>query len=189
MSLRAYTVWITGLPGSGKSVISEKLKEILEKHGVRVEILRMDEMRRIVTPEPKYTDEERQIVYNAISYLAMVLTKNNINVVIDATGNLRKYRDLARKIIPNFMEVYLKCPLPIAMKRESERKNTLAAPKNIYEKAKKGESKTVPGVQSSYEEPLNPELIIDSDRTSIEEAANVIFRKIKELLLEPEGGI
>jgi adenylylsulfate kinase len=177
----AFAVWITGLPGSGKSVVSEKLKEILEKNDYVIEILRMDQLREIITPEPKYTDDERQIVYNSISYLAMILTKRRINVIIDATGNLRKYRDLARKIIPNFMEVYLKCPLSIAIKRESQRKNTLSAPKDIYKKAESGISKTVPGLQSKYEEPLKPELLIESDKITIEQSAIIIFNKIKEL--------
>ncbi|WEU39806.1 MAG: adenylyl-sulfate kinase [Candidatus Odinarchaeum yellowstonii] len=181
MAVKPFAVWITGLPGSGKSVVSERLKKLLEDAGVKTEILRMDEMRRVVTPNPKYTDEERQIVYNAISYTAMMLTKNNISVIIDATGNLRRYRELARRIIPNFMEAYIKCPLKIAMKRESERKNTLSAPTGIYEGAKTGKSKSVPGLQAPYEEPVNPEITVESDKLSVEEEANLIFKKIIEL--------
>ncbi len=181
MIVKPFTVWITGLPGSGKSVVSEMLKKILEEAGVKTEILRMDEMRRVVTPNPKYTDEERQILYNAISYLAMILTKNNISVIIDATGNLRKYRELARRIIPNFMEAYIKCPLNLAIKRESERKNTRSAPTGIYEGAKTGRSKSVPGVQAPYEEPVNPEIIVESDKLSVEQEARLIFKRIIEL--------
>ncbi len=181
MIVKPFAVWITGLPGSGKSVVSERLRKLLEDAGVKVEILRMDEMRRLVTPNPKYTDEERQILYNAISYLAMILTRNNISVIIDATGNLRRYRELARRIIPNFMEAYVKCPLNLAIKRESERKNTLSAPANIYEGAKTGRSRNVPGVQAPYEEPVNPEIIVESDKLSVDEEANLIFKKIIEL--------
>jgi len=184
LKVKPFTVWVTGLPGSGKSVVSEKLKKLLEEASVRVEILRMDEMRRLVTPNPKYTDEERQILYNSISYLAMVLTRNNISVIIDATGNLRRYRDLARRIIPNFMEAYVKCPLDLAITRESKRVNTRSAPIGIYEGAKTGKSRSVPGVQAPYEEPLNPEVIVESDKLTVEEEANIIFRKIIELFSE-----
>ncbi|MHA1754738.1 MAG: adenylyl-sulfate kinase [Candidatus Odinarchaeia archaeon] len=178
---KGFAVWLTGLPGSGKSVISEKLKELLNSNGVDVIILRMDEMRKIVTPQPKYTDEERQIVYNSFIYLAKILTDNGINVIMDATGNLRKYRALAREIIDNFMMVYIRCPLNIAIERELKRKDTHSAPTNIYKKALSGESKTVPGLQSKYEEPLKPEIIVDSDKLSIDESANRIFNKLRAI--------
>ncbi|MHA1410010.1 MAG: adenylyl-sulfate kinase [Candidatus Odinarchaeia archaeon] len=187
MKNSAFAIWITGLPGSGKSVISEKLKQILDEKGICAQILRMDDMRKIVTPTPKYTDEERQLVYNAFTYTAKILTDNGINVIMDATGNLRKYRELAKKIIKNFMEVYLKCPLKVAIERESQRKDTRSAPKNIYKKGLSGESSTVPGLQSSYEPPVSPALVLESDKLSVDECANRIYLKIKEVLLNKSG--
>jgi len=153
MKLESFAIWLTGLPGSGKSVISESLKQILEEHRILSQILRMDEMRKYVTPEPKYTDEERQLIYNAFSFTAKLLVENNINVIMDGTGNLRKYRALAKEIIPNYLEIYLKCPLDVAIKREIKRKDTKDAPENIYKRAKKVETRTVSGLQVEYEEP------------------------------------
>jgi adenylylsulfate kinase len=184
LSKRGFAVWLTGLPGSGKSVISDKLKKILESRNIKIQILRMDEMRKIVTPEPKYSDEERQIIYNSFIYLTKILVDNNINVIMDATGNLRKYRRLAKEIIPNFMEIYLKCPLDIAINRESERKDFRSAPKDIYKKGLSGGSRTVPGIQSRYEEPKNPGLVVETDKTSIETCAEKISKKIIKTFIE-----
>ncbi|MBD3227315.1 MAG: adenylyl-sulfate kinase [Candidatus Lokiarchaeota archaeon] len=178
MNPKSFAVWLTGLPGAGKSVISDKLQQILKKEEIHADIIRMDEMRKYVTPDPKYTDEERKLVYNSFSYCAKKLVENNINVIMDATGNLRKYRALAKKIIPNYLEIFIKCPLEIAIKRESGRKETKGAPTDIYEKAREGQAETVPGIQNEYEEPRNPDLVVESDKLSIKESANLIYEKI-----------
>lgn len=180
----AFAVWLTGLPGAGKSVISEALKEKLNEKGVKVQIIRMDEFRKYVTPNPQYTDEERQLVYNAFSYAAKLLVDNGINMIMDATGNLRKYRSLANEIIQNFYEIYLKCPLDIAIERERKRSKTKGAPENIYKKALEGEAENVPGLQVEYEVAKNPGLIIQTDKYGIEECAEKIFQKIKKDFLK-----
>ena len=178
-----FAVWITGLPGAGKSVTAESLKRLLEKNNISVEILRMDEMRNIVTPNPTYKDKERELIYNSFCYITKKLTENGINVIMDATGNKRKYRKLAKEILNKFMEVYIKCPLKIAIEREMERKDTQDAPKDIYEKAMKGESTTVPGIGSEYQEPKEPDLIVESDKLTIQESAQKIYEKIKKKFL------
>lgn len=168
-------IWLTGLPGSGKSTVANALKDL---HSDFI-ILSMDEMRKLVTPNPTYSDSERDIVYRAIVFLAKILSDNGLNVIIDATGNLRKWRELARYLIKKFIEVYLKCPLNICIKRERNRINKHSAPGNIYEKAQKGWP--VPGINVPYETPLNPEIEIDSERLSINEIVKIIDSKIKEL--------
>jgi adenylylsulfate kinase len=179
MNHKCFAVWLTGLPGAGKSVISESLKHLLEEQGIKSQIIRMDEMRKYVTPNPKYTHEERQLIYNAFSYTAKLLVENNANVIMDATGNLRKYRALAKEIIPNYLEIYLKCPLEVAIRRETNRKDTKEAPENIYERASEGKTKTVPGLQVEYEEPSEPDLIINTNIQGIKESAEIIFSKIE----------
>ncbi|TXT63386.1 MAG: putative adenylyl-sulfate kinase [Promethearchaeota archaeon] len=169
-----FAVWLTGLPGAGKSVIAKALQTQLHEKGIESQILKTDELRSYITPEPKYTDEERQMVYNAFSYIAKLLVENGINVIMDATGNRRKYRALAREIIPNYYEVYLKCPLKVAMKREMKRADTKGAPENIYKKALEGKADNVPGIQAEYEEPKEPDLIIKTDKKGIDESAKKI---------------
>lgn len=173
-----FAVWLTGLPGSGKSTIANKLSELLEKYNIGTYILRMDEMRKYVTPDPKYTDMERTIVYNAFTFTAKVLVEHNQNLIMDATGNLRKYREPAKKFIPNFSEIYLKCPQDIAISREKKRSDTKGAPEDIYDKAEKGKATTVPGVQTDYEEPVNPDLVIDTVKMTPSESARKIYQTL-----------
>jgi adenylylsulfate kinase len=138
----------------------------------------MDAFRKIVTPDPSYSDQERDLLYRSLVYLARVLYENGHSVIIDATANLRKWRDLAREVIPDFIEVYLQCSIEECRRREMERKNTLGAPKDIYRKAKEGWP--VPGVNVSYEEPLHPEVAINTEKTSVEEAGNIIVAALKK---------
>lgn len=163
-NVNGIALWITGLPGSGKSTIAEALKNT---HPEFI-ILRMDELRKVVTPEPTYSDPEREIVYRSLVFLAKKLTDLGHHVVIDATGNLRRWRDLARGIIPKYIEVYLRCPIELCMKRENQRLERREAPKDIYKKGAEGWP--VPGMVVPYEEPLNPEIVVDTDKTSIEDS-------------------
>jgi adenylylsulfate kinase len=173
--MKGIAVWITGLPGSGKSTIADVFKN---RHPENV-LLRMDEFRSIVTPEPGYSDSEREIVYRSLVFCAMKLTELGHNVIIDATGSLRKWRNLARQLIPRYAEVYLRCPVDICIERESKRTDTLGAPKNIYRKGADGWP--VPGVTAPYEEPDSPEVIIENDKTSPEKAAEIIEKAIAGL--------
>lgn len=161
-------IWITGLPGSGKSTIADSIKERFPDFV----ILRMDELRKIVTPEPTYSEPERELVYRVIVYTAKTISELGHSVIIDATGNMRRWRELARHLIPRFTEIYLKCPIEVCAEREVSRKETHGAPKDIYKKG--GAGWPVPGVQVPYEEPLNPELTIQTDTASTEEAVSVI---------------
>jgi adenylylsulfate kinase len=164
--------WLTGLPGSGKSTIAEAIKA---RHADFF-ILRMDELRKIATPEASFSEQEREILYRALVFTARTLSSLNHNTIIDATGNLRRWRDLGRELIPAFREIYITCPLEICMKREKNRLEKFSAPDNIYDKALGGSP--VPGIGAPYEPPLNPELTVDSSAMSIQEIAGLIERLI-----------
>ncbi|HET6515646.1 MAG TPA: adenylyl-sulfate kinase [Thermodesulfovibrionales bacterium] len=168
-------LWITGLPGSGKSTLAEGIKEI-HPHFI---ILRMDELRKIVTPEPTYSEGERDLVYRCLVYTAYALVKHGHSVIIDATGNLKRWRELARRLIGRYGEIYLKCPLDLCVSRERKRAESHGAPRDIY--AKSGAGAPVPGVSAPYEEPFNPELLIETDQTSISEAVRLTEGIIKKL--------
>lgn len=173
-----WCVWITGLPGSGKSTVAETLVKFLLQKGVRAQLLSSDELRKVLTPKPTYSLEERDIVYATLVYIAKLLTKNGVNVVIDATGNLRRYRDNARNQIPKFMEAYLECPLEVCIERESQRTETRHAPQQIYKKALEGEAPTVPGIGQPYEPPTNPEITVNTVQCTPEQAAQKIMEAI-----------
>jgi adenylylsulfate kinase len=165
-------VWITGLPGSGKSSVADALKA---SHPDFI-VLRMDDLRKTVTPEPDYSDSEREIVYRSLVYFAKKLTELGHNVIIDATGNMRRWRELARKLIPRYAEIYLKCPIAECRTREQQRQQSHDAPRGIYQKGEKGWP--VPGVNAPYEEPLAPDIIIDTGETTVQDAVELIGRKI-----------
>src|SRR4030065_2384999 len=155
-------VWITGLPGSGKSTVADALK----KTHPEFIVLRMDELRKVITPEPTYSDSEREIVYRTLVYLAKKLTELGHYVIIDATGNLRRWRDLARELIPKYIEIYLKCPIETCMRREKKRIERHEAPGDIYKKGTKGWP--VPAIVVHDEQPLHPDIIVYTAKTSLE---------------------
>lgn len=169
-------LWITGLPGSGKSTLADAVKTQYADFC----ILRMDELRKIVTPDPSYSDVEREIVYRSLVYLAKMMTELGHDVIIDATGNKRRWRRLARQLIPTYLEVYLRCSLEECLKREKKRKDTLGAPEDIYVKGEQGWP--VPGVNVPYEEPDSPELVIDSDKTPLPEAVSLMSEFLEQRL-------
>lgn len=157
-------IWITGLPGSGKSSLADGIRNSFSEFV----ILRMDEFRRIVTPHPTYSEAERDLVYRSIVFAAKTVSELGHPVIIDATGNMRRWRELARGLIRDFIEIYLKCPLPLCSEREASRSDSRGAPREIYEKGRAGAP--VPGLQVPYEEPLRPELVIDMASTPLADA-------------------
>ncbi len=171
----ACAIWITGLPGSGKTTIAEMVAESLgAKH------LQLDRVRKVVTPNPDYSDKERGIVYASLAYMAHLLVDSGVSVVIDATANRHKYRDLARELIPRFVEVYVECPIEVCMARERVR-GTGYAPARIYAGAGKGG--TVPGVDVEYEAPLRPEVVVRSDLVDADVCADQIVRYVRERIV------
>lgn len=166
-------LWITGLPGSGKSTIADAVK----KQYPTFVILRMDDLRKVITPQPAYSNDEREMVYRSIIYTARVLSELGHDVIIDATGNMRHWRELARQLIPSFAEIYLNCPLDICRQREEQRRETHGAPERIYQKGMAGWP--VPGVTAPYEAPVNPEVVIDAENITAADAAELIGRFIE----------
>ncbi len=169
---KGFAVWFTGIPASGKSSIARELAKKMSDSGAPVVVLESDEMRRILTPGSTYSSDERDRFYRALVLIGEMITRNGINVIFDATANRRAYRDHARALIPKFIEAYVRCPLDICMKRD---------PKGIYGRAAVGQTTTVPGIQSPYEPPLNPELTLDG-QDSPEGSADVVLEKLKQLL-------
>ena len=178
--MNSWCVWITGLPGSGKSVVSQALHKLLKQKDIHAQLLPSDALRKVLTPKPTYSLEERDTVYATLVYIAKLLTQNNINVIIDATGNLRRYRENAREQIPNYIEAYLECPLEVCIQRETQRGKTFQAPKQIYKRAHEGKAPTVPGIGQPYQPPLNPEITINTTRHTPEECA----QKIVDVILQ-----
>jgi adenylylsulfate kinase len=172
----SFCLWLTGLPGSGKSTILKELLEKLSGAGIEAVTLSLDHIRKVVTPNPKYTDEERGIVYRSLVMMAQLLmTEGGRNVIIDATGNRREFRDLARQLIPDFAEIYVRCPLKTCEEREASRRGR-PVQKDLYKRAVEGKLKgAMPGISAPYEAPENPEVTVQSDILSPPQSAEKII--------------
>ena len=169
---QGFAVWMTGLPASGKSSITRELVKNLRELQVPVVVLESDNLRKILTPNATYSPEERDRFYRTMAALGELITRNNINVIFDATANRLGYRNYARTLIPKFLEAYVRCPLEICLKRD---------PKGIYDRARSGAALTVPGFQTAYEQPRAPEITLDCE-ARIEKSAEVVLNKLKQLL-------
>ena len=153
-----FAVWFTGLPASGKTSIAQKMCQILSEQGITIVLFDSDELRRVLTPRPRYTDEERDWFYGVMVYLAEHITESGVNVAISATAPRRYYRATARLHIEKFAEVYVDCPESLCRQRD---------PKGLWKKSDKGEIKSLPGPGIPYEKPSLPEIRIDTARTSV----------------------
>lgn len=156
----SWAIWFTGLPGSGKSRLARATARALEAKGLHVTVLELDEIRKVVTPEPRYSERERELVYGGLVMIARLLVERGIPVLIDATANRRRWRDAARAAIPRFAEVYVQCPLALCRERAGARHGG-HAPADIYARAGQPGA-TVPGVDVPYEAPVAPEVTVDT---------------------------
>jgi len=168
----AFAVWLTGLPASGKSSIARALAAELAEKGIRAAVLESDAVRREITPNANYGEAERDAFYATLAYLARVLVLHGVPVIVDATANRRAYRDRARKAIPRFLEVHVRCPLAVCQARD---------PKGIYRRGAEGTAKNVPGVSAPYEPPLLPEVAVDGERDDPAAAARHIVSALEKI--------
>lgn len=174
-----FCLWITGLPGSGKTAVARELDKMAAAAHVDLLTLNLDRIRQFLTPEPKYTDEERELVYRALVLMAeWLIREGNRNVLIDATGNRQAFRDLARQRMAEFAEIYLDCPLAVCQEREASR-DAGPVETNLYFKARTGQLKgKMPGITTPYEAPERPELEIPTLQSNPRESAQKIMAYI-----------
>ncbi len=177
MNRKGFVVWLTGLSGSGKTTICRVLQTQLEELGYRVELLDGDEVRKQLSPDLGFTKNDRETHARRVVYLSRLLAKNGIVTLVSLIAPYRSFREYARKEIVDYVEVFVKTPLEICIKRD---------PKGLYKKALKGEITDMTGIQDPYEEPLNPEVLVETDRNTVEESSDKILQKLKELGYIPQ---
>lgn len=169
--MKAFAVWITGLPASGKSTLARAVADRLARQGMRVQVLESDALRKVLTPQPTYSEQERDQFYASLAYIGTLLVRNGVSVVFDATAPKRFHREGARRQIPRFLEVFVRCPLEVCIRRD---------PKGIYRKGQSGETATVPGLQVPYEEPEQPDVTVDGSALDAEAAAQEVMEALRE---------
>jgi adenylylsulfate kinase len=165
-----FALWITGLPASGKSSIVAQLLPKLQAIGIETDVLESDAVRRILTPSPTFSTEERDLFYRSLALVGSRLLAHGVNVIFDATASRRAYREFAKRLMPQLLEVSIECPLEVCMQRDK---------KGTYRRGLEGKSATVPGLQEPYEAPLSPDVAIDTTVVSPEKAADQILALIR----------
>src|SRR2546422_8400344 len=178
MSNKGFTIWFTGLSGAGKSTLSEALEERLEARERKVEILDVDIVRTHLSKGRGFSREDRDTNIKRIGFVCNLLTRNGVICISAAIAPYREARDWARKEIGNFVEVYVRCPIEVCRQRDV---------KGLYKLVDEGKIKNFTGVDDPYEEPLHPEVLVESDKETPNESVTRIFIKLIELgYLEPE---
>lgn len=173
-----FTIWFTGLSGSGKSTLSEAIEARLRARGRNVEILDGDIVRTHLSKGLGFSREDRDTNIKRIAFVCGLLTRNGVACISAAISPYREAREWAREQIGNFVEIYVKCPIEVCRQRDV---------KGLYKLVDEGKLKGFTGVDDPYEEPEHPELVIESDKESVEEGVARIFAKLEELgYLEPE---
>jgi len=163
-------VWFTGLPCSGKTTIAKKLMEILKEQGRDVELLDGDTVRDYIRNKD-FSKEGRNKHLRYIALMAKLLAERGVIVLCSFVSPYKENRDFARSICKNFIEVYVKTPVEVCIKRDV---------KGMYKKALNGEIKGFTGIDDPYEEPENPEVMVETDKESVEESVQKVLNKLKE---------
>lgn len=167
-----FTIWITGPSGSGKTTLAKALEKKLKDMDLKTEVLDGDELRENLYPNLGFDKEAREMHNKIVIHMAKLLSRNGIIPIVALISPYKKIREMARKELGKFIEVYLKCSLEERIKRD---------PKGLYKKALNGEISGLTGFNGVYEEPENPEIVLETDKIGVEEEVGVIMRKIKEL--------
>ena len=169
---QGFTLWFTGLPCSGKSAVADRVAEILRGKGLRVERLDGDIVRQDLTRDLGFSKEDRDENIRRITFVAKLLTRNGVAVLTSFISPYRDVRARSRREIGNFIEVYAKCALEECIRRDV---------KGMYQKAIRGEIKEFTGISDPYEEPENPEILLETDKESLEESVAVVLKRLEEL--------
>jgi adenylylsulfate kinase len=180
-ALRGLVVWLTGLPGSGKTTIATAAAERLRSMGYRAEVLDGDWFRAHIDPEAGYTREERIKHLARVAWVARLLARNGVVALCSFVSPYREAREKARKIVSeeaDFLEVYVRCPLEECIRRD---------PKGLYRRALAGEIKNFTGVSDPYEEPLSPDLVLDTVKNSASENVEKLVNLITSRLRDSRG--
>jgi adenylylsulfate kinase len=172
---KGFTLWFTGLSGAGKTTIAEIVGPELERRGLAVEYLDGDVVRTHLSKGLGFSKEDRDTNIERIGWVASRLTRHGAAVLVSAISPYEETRQKARELVEehgSFVEVFVATSVEECARRDV---------KGLYEKAFSGEIKEFTGVSDPYEEPVNPELRIDTEAHEPEESAQIVVEKLAEL--------
>jgi adenylyl-sulfate kinase len=168
---KGFCLWFTGLSGAGKSTISEALSDEFKKRSVKFEVLDGDEVRENLSKGLGFSQEDRDTNIRRIGYVCHLLSRNGVISISAAISPYKAIRDQNRKMIGDFVEVYVNCPLEVLIERDV---------KGLYKKALSGEIKNFTGVSDPYEAPENPEIVVETDKETVEESTQKIIAYLEQ---------
>ena len=170
---KGVTIWLTGLSGSGKSTIAVEIEHALIENKHQAYILDGDNIRHGLNKNLGFSPEDRTENIRRIGEVAKLFTDANIITITAFISPYRQDRDNVRKLLKDgeFVEVYIKCPIDVCEQRDT---------KGLYKKARAGEVKEFTGISATYEEPLNPELTIDTSTMTVDESTRAIVQYLEQ---------
>src|SRR5467141_3771436 len=181
---KGFTLWLTGLSGAGKTTLAARLAAELSVRGVNVEVLDGDEVRTNLSKGLGFSKEDRDTNIRRIGYVCRLLSRNGVGTLSAAISPYRAVRDEVRLAIESeeiqFIEVFVKCPIAVLAERDV---------KGLYKKALAGEIQGFTGVSDPYEEPIAPDVIVETDRESVEFSIGKIFHELEQRGLIPEADL
>ena len=164
-------MWLTGLSGAGKTTLADRLVSHLREQGAKVELLDGDFVRTNLSQGLGFSREDRDTNIRRIGFVAELLTRNGVIVVVAAISPYRDAREDVKQKIPKFIEVHVDCSIEVLTARDT---------KGLYKRALAGELAHFTGVSDPYEAPVNASVVIHSDRESIDEALAKIWRELED---------
>jgi adenylyl-sulfate kinase len=176
----SFTVWFTGLSGAGKTTIARRVELVLRDRGLKVEVLDGDVIRTNLSKGLGYSKQDRDTNIRRVGFVCRLLARNGVVAIGSTISPYRAVRDEVRADNGSFVEVYVKCPLEVLRQRD---------PKGLYARALRGEISNFTGVSDPYEEPLHPEVVLETGKESEEESLAKVLDKLEELgYVAPERG-
>ena len=169
---KGFTLWFTGLSGSGKTALAKAVEVELRSRGLGVERLDGDTVRESLTKDLGFTKEDRDTNIERVTFVAKLLTRNGVGVLCSFISPYRERRAKSRAEIGNFVECYVECPLEVCIERDV---------KGLYQRAIAGAIENFTGISDPYEAPENAEIVVHTGQQTLEESASVILQRLEEL--------
>jgi len=169
-----FTLWFMGRPAAGKSTLASRVEDRLVDRGYQIENLDGDEIRKHLHPDLGFSREDRRTNNRRTAYIAKLLNRNDIPVIVGMITPFRDSQEQARDIVEDeseFVLIYVKCSVEVAEERD---------PKGLYERARKDKIEKFTGINHPFQEPLNPDIVVDTEEQSIEEGVEHVLHNLKE---------